>query len=355
MLPRISRRWVHVGVLQVFKLQPVPTPRGGEQLKMLFPSGVPESADESAAALAAAADRGEPFLVTVSALRTLLHEPHAALSQLANGDGQPALLGGADAGVGAEAEGESPVALTAAAADALMTQDSLPLADVLAAGAGDPDWSRTVAPERVAPPLPTGLQRSLMRAASAGDVEELSWLIAEAPAQAVRDASLPPSGGSALHFAAASGSSQAVEALLSAGGCSVHARAANGATPLHWAAGGGHAGAVRALLRAGADPRARSSTWRSTVRGDASGQTAAHWAAAGGHAVALEELIAADPYTLALTDERALSLAAAAARDGHRGLEAALTALQTQPVVCVRVRREMTLQRPLHHAAPQGE
>ena len=355
LLTRRSARRVHVGVLQVFKLQHMPTPRGGEPLRMLFPSGLPESTDESAAALAAAADRGEPMLVTVSVLRSLLQEQHAALPQLTSGDG-PALLGAADDGIGGEAEGEgnSSGALTAAAADALMTQDSVPLADVLAAGAEHPDWSRTVAREHVAPPEPTELQRSLMHAASVGDAEELSRLIAEAPAQAVRDAALPPSGGSALHLASASGSLQAVQALIGAG-CSVHARAANGSTPLHWAAGGGHADVVRALLRAGADSRARSSTWRSTVRGDASGQTAAHWAASGGHTEALEELVSADPYNLALADERDLSPASVAAREGHGWLESALTDLQQQPVVCVRVQREMTLQRPLSPARREDE
>ena len=137
-----------------------------------------------------------------------------------------------------------------------------------------------------------------------------------------------------------------VRALLDAG-FSVHAAAANGSTPLHWAAGGGHVKIVRELLSAGADSRTRSSTWRSTVRGDASGQTPAHWAAASGHTEALEALLHHDPHALLMEDERQMALAALAARDGHPWLQTSLKKLETERVVCVRVRREATLQRPI--------
>ena len=93
--------------------------------------------------------------------------------------------------------------------------------------------------------------------------------------------------------------------------------------------------------------RAPSSTWRSTVRGDASGQTAAHWAAGSGHGLALQALLHHDPHALLLEDERQMALAAVAARDGHPWLQTALKKLETESVVCVRVRREATLQRPL--------
>lgn len=121
----------------------------------------------------------------------------------------------------------------------------------------------------------------------------------------------------------------------------------NGSTPLHWAAGDGHPDIVRALLRAGADTRSRSSTWRSTVRGDNSGQTPAHWAAASGQTAALEVLLEADPQALVLEDERQLSLARVAANNGHGWLDNAMQRLTEEPVVCVRVEREMTLQKPL--------
>lgn len=137
-----------------------------------------------------------------------------------------------------------------------------------------------------------------------------------------------------------------MKALLKAG-CSPHAVAVNGSTPLHWAAGSGDVAVLRALLGAGADTRARSSTWRSTVRGEHSGQTAAHWAAASGHSEALEILLHADPQALVLEDERQLSLSQVAAAQGHGWLRDAMQRLKEEPVVCVRIEREMTLQKAI--------
>eukprot|EP00322_Chrysochromulina_rotalis_P026402 CAMPEP_0115856380 /NCGR_PEP_ID=MMETSP0287-20121206/15023_1 /TAXON_ID=412157 /ORGANISM="Chrysochromulina rotalis, Strain UIO044" /LENGTH=164 /DNA_ID=CAMNT_0003310553 /DNA_START=1 /DNA_END=496 /DNA_ORIENTATION=- len=132
--------------------------------------------------------------------------------------------------------------------------------------------------------------------------------------------------------------------LLLAAGAPVHAAAANGSTALHWAAGGGQTAVVRLLLAAA---RARAPDPRQTVRGNDSGQVPAHWAAASGHTETLELLLADDPHALVLADEREMSLATLAARDGHPWLQQALEGLASEKVVCVKVLREATLQRPL--------
>ena len=110
---------------------------------------------------------------------------------------------------------------------------------------------------------------------------------------------------------------------------------------------------VRVLLGAGASTRARSSTWRSTVRGNDSGQTAAHWAAASGHSAALELLVGEDPHGLLMEDERQMAPAAVAARDGHPWLQESLVSLERERMVCVRVTRDATMQRVL--GDPAGE
>ena len=138
-------------------------------------------------------------------------------------------------------------------------------------------------------------------------------------------------------------------------GCSVHAIAANGSTPLHWAAGSGHVEVCKMLLRAGASTRARSSTWRSTVRGNDSGQTPAHWAAASGHEGALSELLVEDPHALMMEDERQMAPAAVAARDGHPWLQESLVSLERERMVCVRVTRDATMQRVLGDAAGEDD
>lgn len=79
---------------------------------------------------------------------------------------------------------------------------------------------------------------------------------------------------------------------------------------------------------------------------------AAHWAAASGHDSTLELLLADDPHALLMEDERQMVPAAVAARDGHPWLQGALEKLLTEErVVCVRVHREATMQRPLGAAA----
>ncbi|KAL1508192.1 hypothetical protein AB1Y20_004312 [Prymnesium parvum] len=367
--PRCRR--IHLGLLQVYRLRPVTPPPAG-QLKLLFPAGAPRSSEESAELLAQAARDKKPVLLTVASLKALFSSDAAAFLRFSAAGAHTPQLEEASLRhepQTAQAE-EAPLrhertpspqrgtssALTAggAALDALLAQHSSPLAAVLSSGAAQCDWRKTVAPLHAASE-PSSKQRRLLHAVADGDVAALRRAIDECTRLEVVQAALPPSGGSALHLAAAAGNEEALELLLKAG-CSVHAVAVNGSTPLHWAAGGGHAEVIRALLRAGADTRARSSTWRSTVRGDNSGQTAAHWAAASGHTSVLELLLEADPQTLILEDERQLSLAQVAANNGHGWLDKAMQRLKEEAVVCVRVECEMTLQSPLTmKSAPQDD
>ena len=86
--------------------------------------------------------------------------------------------------------------------------------------------------------------------------------------------------------------------------------------------------------------------WRRcvSVRGEGSGQTAAHWAAVGGHAECLKLLLAAEPHSLFLRDEREQTPAKLAQREGFSRLQGALRRLETERVVCVRVRCEAAVQ-----------
>ena len=56
-----------------------------------------------------------------------------------------------------------------------------------------------------------------------------------------------------------------------------------------------------------------------------------------------------------MADERQLAPAAVAARDGHPWLQSALEKLEQERVVCVRVTREATVQRPVLGGAPPAE
>ena len=64
-------------------------------------------------------------------------------------------------------------------------------------------------------------------------------------------------------------------------------------------------------------------------------------------AAAVLALLAEDPHALLMEDERQMAPAAIAARDGHPWLQDALARLTRERVVCVRSKREATLQRPL--------
>ena len=86
------------------------------------------------------------------------------------------------------------------------------------------------------------------------------------------------------------------------------------------------------------------------MRGNDSGQTPAHWAAASGHTRALEALLHYDPHGLLMEDERQMAPKAVAARDGHPWLQAALSSLEAEAVVCVRVTREATARKVLEGA-----
>jgi hypothetical protein len=99
----------------------------------------------------------------------------------------------------------------------------------------------------------------MMAAAKEGDVAALRRLIAEGGSELLDffgagtlDARL---GNTPLHWAAARGHTEAVEALLEAG-APVEATNHGGSTPLQSAVLNGHADAARALRRRGADPTA---------------------------------------------------------------------------------------------------
>jgi hypothetical protein len=358
----------HIGVLHVYRLEPASPPPpsdgeagGGSKLRLLFP----DDSASSAAQLAAAAESGELVLVPERALTqvldslslgaggTSLQQQIAAAG--AEDDGQSH---GADSGANGDGGGGGALTTSANGGNALaLAEHAMSLSDAL--GMGDasnraPDWRSTQELERAEfMPQPTDAQQAVLVAATDGDVDAIRAAIAACPREDLLSVAQPPSGATPLHLAATTGDAAAVRALLEAG-LPVHATAANGSTALHWAAGGGHVDVVRALLDAGADTRARSSTWRSTVRGDASGQTAAHWAASSGHTQALEALLHRDPHALMLEDERQLGLAAVAKRDGHPWLQTVLSNLESERVVCVRVRREATLQRPLTKPSSGG-
>ena len=186
----------HLAVMQVYRLQPAPVPPG-LQPRLLFPEGQAHSAEESAAQLAEAAERGEVVLMTESALRRLLGgEGQAALGGGGGGGGSGGafLLGdtSGEDGPGAEAARRAPAEPSAqavaggggpGAAVALTDEGSLPavlsrhsvaLRDALAPSSAAPvDWGTTSAWQQGEAPPPQGAQLRLLHAAADGDVEAL--------------------------------------------------------------------------------------------------------------------------------------------------------------------------------------
>ena len=91
------------------------------------------------------------------------------------------------------------------------------------------------------------------------------------------------------------------------------------------------------------------------MRGTDSGQTPAHWAAASGHVAVLELLLAEDPHALLIEDERDMSIAAVAGRDGHPWLQSKLDGLAQEKVVCVKLIREATFHKAIGAVGPVPE
>ena len=187
-------------------------------------------AEDSAARLAEASDRGEVVLVTESTLRQLLggaEQGQQALSGGAAGGGAGLLAEGRSDGPGAAVarragvtEATPPATVSEETLPAVLAEHGVPLKDALAASAAPPQ----------------GPQLELLHAAADGDAPALEALLPQLSASDIATA-MPPSGGTALHLASASGDVRAVRVLLAAGSA-VNARARNGSTPLHWAAGG---------------------------------------------------------------------------------------------------------------------
>jgi ankyrin repeat protein len=134
-------------------------------------------------------------------------------------------------------------------------------------------------------------QMDLFEAASAGDLDRLTELLAVDPASID---SRSGDGFTALHLAAFFGRDDAARLLVSRG-ADVDARGRGWmtGTPLHSAAAGRHAGVLDVLLEAGADPNARQS----------GGWTPLHAAARNGDVASVRLLLAAGADPAAANDD----------------------------------------------------
>jgi cytohesin len=127
------------------------------------------------------------------------------------------------------------------------------------------------------------LEDVVQRVAAAGDLAALAQLVAVHGVPAVRmDGN--PAELTTLHWAAASGSVEAVNYLLSSSvGADPRATRVNNFTPLHSAAMRGHAAVCEVLLQAGAGVN---------VQTDPQGYAPLHSAAFAGHLEAIRVLLA---------------------------------------------------------------
>ncbi|HUR55081.1 MAG TPA: ankyrin repeat domain-containing protein [Gemmataceae bacterium] len=145
--------------------------------------------------------------------------------------------------------------------------------------------------------MANGVAEAVKNAAIAGDVAALTQLVATHGGPAVR-LDGDPVELTALHWAAASGSAEAVRLLLAPPvGADPRAARNNNFTPLHAAAMQGHAAVCEVLLRAGAGVDAQT---------DPQGYAPLHSAAFAGHVGAIRVLLAhgADRGLVNYRDER---------------------------------------------------
>ena len=200
----------HIAVLQLYRLQPAPMPPG-VQPRLLLADGQALSAEDSAARLAEASDRGEGELVTESTLRQLLggeaEQGQQALSGGAAGGGAGLLAEGRSDGPGAAAarragvtEATPPATVSQETLPAVLAEHGVPLKDALAASAAPPpDWGAAAALQQGEAAPPQGPQLELLHAAADGDAPALEALLPQLSAADIATA-MPPSGGTALHL-----------------------------------------------------------------------------------------------------------------------------------------------------------